>query len=149
MAANCKPETILVREDAPLHARLAIESEPFLRGWRIVTGLDESGLVRKIGEAKWNLFYLTGEVRVVALGFAGPRTLRRLVKRALAKLEGQKFNSLKISTVVSRRFFGIPFVRVVAYSRHIQEGRGLVPAKDFVLRTPRYATAARKAAASG
>ena len=149
MAANCKSGTILVREDVPLHARLAIESEPYLRGWRIVTALDERGLARKIDEAKWNLFYLTGEVRVVALGFAGPRTLRRLVKRALAKLEGQKFNSLKISRVVSRRFLCIPFVRVVAYSRHIQEGGDLVPAKDFVLRTPRYAAAARKVAASG
>ena len=83
--------------------------------------------------------YLTGDIRAVTLGFKGPRALRRLVKRALVKRNGQKHNALEISRVVSRRFFGIPFVLATAYSRHIQEGRGLVPAKNFVLRTPRTA----------
>ncbi len=149
MAANCQSGTILVRENPALQACLGVESEAFLPGWRMVKGLDESGFARKIDEAKWNLFYLTGEVRVVTLGFAGRRALRRLVKRVLVKLEGHKFNSLKVSRIVSRRFLGIPLVSVVTYSRHIQEGHGLVPTKDFVLRTPRRAPAVRKMAASG
>jgi Na+-translocating ferredoxin:NAD+ oxidoreductase RnfA subunit len=56
------------------------------------------------------------------------------VKCVLAKQEGQKFNSLEVTKVVSKRFLGIPFMGVTAHSRHIQQGIGLVPAKDFVLR---------------
>jgi hypothetical protein len=58
------------------------------------------------------------------------------VKRVLARQEGQKFNSLEITKVVSKRFLGIPFTSVTAHSRHIQQGIALVPAKDFVLRMP-------------
>jgi len=58
------------------------------------------------------------------------------VKCVLAKQEGQKFNSLEITKVVSKRFLGIPFMSVTAHSRHIQQGVALVPAKDFVLRMP-------------
>jgi hypothetical protein len=58
------------------------------------------------------------------------------VKCVLAKQEGQKFNSLEITNVVSKRFLGIPFMRVTAHARHIQQGMGLVPAKNFVLSMP-------------
>jgi hypothetical protein len=61
---------------------------------------------------------------------------RPAVNCVLAKQEGQKFNSLEITKVVSKRFLGIPFMRVTAHSRHIQQGIALVPAKDFVLRIP-------------
>jgi hypothetical protein len=54
----------------------------------------------------------------------------------LAKREGEKFNSLEIIKVDSKRFLGIPFMSVTAHFRHIQQGIGLVPAKDFVLRMP-------------
>src|SRR5438876_206615 len=65
---------------------------------------------------------------------ARPGTLRRAVKCVLAKQKGQKFNSLEITKVVSKRFLGIPFMSVTGHSRHIQQGVGLVSAKDFVLR---------------
>jgi hypothetical protein len=58
------------------------------------------------------------------------------VKCVLAKQEGQKFNSLEITKIVSKRFLGIPFMSAAAHSHHIQQGVGLVPAKDFVLRMP-------------
>jgi len=86
--------------------------------------------------ANWNFFYLAGEIRATVLGRDRPGTLRRAVKCVLAKQEGQKFNSLEITKVVSKRFLGIPFMSVTAHSRHIQQGIGLVPAKDFVLRMP-------------
>jgi hypothetical protein len=56
------------------------------------------------------------------------------VKCALAKQEGQKFNSLELTKIVSKRFLGIPFMRVTAHPRHIQKDIGLVPAKH-VLKT--------------
>ncbi len=126
----------MIREDTPLPANLSIESEAFLPGWRVVKNLDRSALTRKIEDANWNFFYLAGEIRAIVLGRDRPGTLRRAVKCVLAKQQGQKFNSLEITKIVSKRFLGIPFMSVTAHSRHMQQGIGLVPARDFVLRMP-------------
>ena len=103
-------------------------------GWRVVKSLDRSTLARNIEGVNWNFFYLAGEIRAAVLGRSQPGTLRRAVRRVLAKQEGQKFNSLEISNVVSKRFLGIPFINITAHSRHIQQDIGLVPATDSALR---------------
>ena len=126
----------MITEDTSLPANLSIESEAFLPGWRVVKNLDHSTLVRNIEAANWNFFYLAGEIRATVLGRDRSGTLRRALKCVLAKQEGQKFNSLEITKVVSKSFLGIPFMSVTAHSRHIQQGIGLVPAKDLVLTMP-------------
>jgi predicted amino acid-binding ACT domain protein len=131
-----KSGTIFIREDTPLPENVSIESEAFLPGWRVVRNLDRSTLARNIESTKWFFFYLAGAMRATVLGRDRPGTLRRAVKRVLAKQEGRKFNSLEITKVVLKRFLGIPFMSVTAHSRHIQQGIALVPAKDFVLRMP-------------
>src|SRR6266436_748170 len=136
MPGTNRARTILISEDTPLPTNLPIESEAFLPGWKVVKNLDRSTLARNIEGANWNFFYLAGEIRATVLGRDRPGTLRRAVRRVLAKQEGQKFNSLEITRVVSKRFLGIPFMSVTAHSRHIQQGIGLVPAKDFVFRMP-------------
>jgi hypothetical protein len=115
----------------------SMESEPFLPGWRIVKNLDRQALTREIEEANWNFFYLAGEIRATVFGREGVGTLRRAVKRILAKQEGEtfRFNSLEITKIASKWFLGIPLLRVTAHSRHIQLGIALIPAKD-VLRRP-------------
>jgi hypothetical protein len=136
MSANNTSGTLLLRENALLPAGLAVDSEVFLSGWRIVKNLDPSALTRKIEGANWNFFYLAGEIRATVLGRDRPGALCRAVQRVLAKQEGWKFNSLEITKAVSKRFLGIPFMSVAAHSRHIQQGIGLVTEKDFVLRIP-------------
>jgi hypothetical protein len=136
MSANNTSGTVLIRENTLLPPDLEVESEVFLSGWRIVKNLDRSALTRNIEGANWNFFYLAGEIRATVLGRERSGTLRRAVKCVLAKQEGQKFNSLEITKVVSKRFLGIPFMRVTAHSRHIQQGIGLVPAREFVLGRP-------------
>src|SRR6266851_7010548 len=116
MPDDSRARTILIREDTPLAANLPIETEPFLPGWRLVKDLDRSTLARNIEGANWNFFYLAGEIRATVLGRDRPGTLRRAVRRVLAKQEGQKFNSLEITRVVSKRFLGIPFTNVTAHS---------------------------------
>src|SRR5258708_2482077 len=143
MPDNSRARIILIRENTPLAANLPIESEPFLLGWRVVKNLDRSALARNIDGANWNFFYLAGEIRATVLCRDRPGTLRRAVKCVLAKQEGQKFNSLEITKVVLKRFLGIPFMSVTAHSRHLQQGIGLVPAKDFVLRMPAAAPESR------
>src|SRR6266436_7531722 len=136
MLANNTSGTILIKERTLLPAGLAVESEVFLPGWRVVKNPDRCTLARNIEGANWNFFYLAGEIRAIVLGRHRPGNLRSAVKRMLAGQGGQKFNSLEITKVISKRFLGIPFMSVTAHSRHIQQGMGLVPAKDFVLRMP-------------
>jgi hypothetical protein len=136
MSVNNTSGTILIRENTLLPTGLVVESEVFLPGWRVVKNLDRSTLARNIEGANWNFFYLAGETRSIVFGRERIGTLRRAVKRVLTKRKGGKFNSLEITRVVSKRFLGIPFMSVATHSRHIQQGIGLVPAKDFVLRVP-------------
>jgi hypothetical protein len=140
MSANNTSGTILIRENALLPGGLAVESEVFLPDWRVVKNLDPPTLARSIEDANWNFFYLAGEITATVLGHDRSGTLRRAVKRVLAKQEEHKFNSLEITNVVSNRFLGIPFISITAHWRHIQQGIGLVPAKDLVLRMPVAAT---------
>jgi hypothetical protein len=143
MSATNMSGTILIRENTLLPAGLAIESEVFLPGWRVVKNLDGSALARNIEDANWNFFYLAGATRATVLGRDRSGTLRRAAKRVLAKQETH-FNSLEMR-VVSKRFLGIPFMSVAAYSRHIQQGICLVPAKDFALGVPVHAAPETKA----
>ena len=136
MSSIHRTRTVFIREDTQLPTMLSIESEAFLPGWRVVKDLDRQALTREVEGANWNLFYLAGEMRATVFGREGLGALRRAVRCVLAKQEVQKFNSLEITKIDSKRFLGIPFMSVAAHSRHIQQGVGLVPAKDFVLRMP-------------
>lgn len=107
-----RTRTFFIREETPLPTTLSIESEAFLPGWRVVKNLDRQALTREVEGANWNFFYLAGEIRATVLGRDLLSTMRRVVKRVLAKQEGQKFNSLEITKVVSKRFLGIPFMSV-------------------------------------
>lgn len=129
MLATQMSGTILVRDNVPWPVGLAIESEAFLPGWKALKNFDGYELGRKIEEANWNFFYLAGEIKVTVLGSNCSKTLRRAVKRVLAKQEKQ-FNALEIIKIVSKRFLGVPFMNITAHSRHIQQGICLVAAKD-------------------
>ncbi|MGA2427069.1 MAG: hypothetical protein ABSH13_01075 [Candidatus Acidiferrum sp.] len=126
--------TILIEEGTTLPLGLSTKSDAFLPGWRIVKSPDRAALTRGIEGANWNFFYRAGETRATVLGRDSLATLRRAVKRVFAKQEQRNFNSLELTKVVSKRFLGIPFLRVVAHSRQIQESNALVAAKVFVLR---------------
>ncbi len=146
--------TIFIRENTPLPENLPIESEAYLPGWRVVRNLDRSTLTRNIERTKWYFFYLAGAMKATVLGRNRSGTLRRAVKRILARREEQQSNSLEITEVVAKWFFGIPFLSVTAHSRHIQERIGLVSAKEFVSSIPaavlngEFATKQRKAVIS-
>ena len=136
MPANDTAGRLFIRENTILPGGLIIETETFLPGWRAVRNCDGYRLGRKIEEAKWNFFYLAGEVTAIVLGRVGPESLRRAVRSILAKPEARKFNSLQITGTRSRWFLGIPFVSVTANFRHIQQGLALDPANDFTRKAP-------------
>jgi hypothetical protein len=125
-----RARTIFIKEDTPLPPTLSIETDAFSPGWWVVKNLDPQALTREVEAANWNFFYLAGEIRATVFGGLG--ALRRAVKCVLAKQEGQKFNSLELTKIVSKRFLGIPSLTVTAHARHIQKDIGLVPAKNVV-----------------
>ena len=136
MPVNDIAGSLFIREDTLLPGGLIIETEAFIPGWRAVRNCDGYRLGRKIEEAKWNFFYLAGEVRAIVLGRQGASALRRAVRSILAKPEARKFNSLEVTGTRSRWFLGIPFVSVTANFRHIQQGLALDPAKFLALKPP-------------
>jgi hypothetical protein len=130
MPDTIKTGTILIKEGTFVPAALQFESEPCAPGWRLVKDLDGYGLGRKIHEAGWTFFCLAGEIEATVFGFDGQKTIRRAVERILAKLKSERFNSLEITRVASKRFLGVPYASVSARSRHIQESVFLFRAKD-------------------
>lgn len=135
MPTNDTAGRIFIRENTILPGGLIIETETFLPGWRTVRNCDGYRLGRKIEKAKWNFFYLAGDVKVIVLGRPGPESLRKAVRRIQAKPEAQKFNSLEITGSRSRWFLGIPFVIVTAKFRHLQQGLALQPANDSTVKS--------------
>jgi hypothetical protein len=136
MSANDAAGRIFIRENTVLPGGLIIETETFLPGWRAVRKCDGYHLGRKIEEAKWNFFYLAGDVKVAVLGREGTHTLRKAVRRVLAKPEAQKFNSLEITGTAASWFLGIPFVSITVNFRHIQQSVALDLANVCILKTP-------------
>jgi hypothetical protein len=125
---------IFVREGTAFPASLAMESEEFLPGWRMVKKLDRNTLARQIEGASWNFFYLAGGFRTTVIG-TGPGHLRRAVKHMLSK-QSEKYNCLEITSISAKRFLGIPFLRVAAHSRHIQKSIYLIAPNDLAVRGP-------------
>jgi hypothetical protein len=130
---------ILIRENTLLPASLAVESEVFLPGWRVVKNLDRSTLARNIEGTNWTFFSVAREIRATVFGLDEEKMVRRAIKEILVRLKSEKFNSLEITrvtSVASKRFLEVRYVTVSAQSGLIRQGVGLVPARDSVLRMP-------------
>jgi hypothetical protein len=100
---------------------LQLESDPYLKGWRLVKSPGSSGIDRKLCEAGWTFFYMAGEVDAMAFGPESEKTIHRAVKKVIANIKSDKFNCLEISRVAAKGFLGLPYVTVAAHPRHIQE----------------------------
>jgi hypothetical protein len=131
MAETINAGTVLFKDGTLLPDSLRFESEPCATGWRLVKDLDGYGLDHKIHEAGWTFFCIAGEIKTIVFGFEGQKKVLRAVKRILARMKSETFNSLEITRVASKRFLGVPYVSVSACSRHIQESLFLFCDKDL------------------
>ncbi len=138
MSSNNNLRIILIEQSTLLSLGLVIETEGFMPGWNVVKNFDRGGLTRKIENARWNFFFLSGPIKTTVMGRVRPAAPCRAVKRVIASRKGESrnLNSLEFTKIALRRFLVIPFLSITAYTRHIQEGIRLVPAKNFVLRMP-------------
>ena len=129
MAQTIEIGMLLIKEGTPLPEILPLESDPYLKGWRLVKNLGSSGLDRKLCEVGWTFFYMAVEVSAMAFGSDAEKTTRRAVKKAIAKMKSDRFNCLEISRVAVKSFLGLPYVTVAGHPRHIQESVYLFHAK--------------------
>jgi hypothetical protein len=125
MADAIKTGTILIAEGALLPESLPLESEPYAYGWRLVKNLDSNGLDQIIREAGWNFFYIAGVIETNAFGSEEKKSTSKAIEQVIANLKSKNFTCLEITRVVTKRSLGLPYVRVSAHSRHIQEGQAL------------------------
>jgi hypothetical protein len=133
MAAQTKMGAIFIEEGTPLPGSLKFESEPYSNGWRSVKNLNGYGMDRKIREAGWTFFDLT-QIKASAFGFDREKAARRALKRLLANMKSDNFNSLEISHVAAKRFLGFSYVTVSAHVRHLQESMFLLHDKRLAER---------------
>jgi len=117
-----KAGTVLFKEGTALPHGFTFESESFSPGCRAIKGLDGYAIKRKMPELGWTFFFIAGESRASAIGSQGQETVRRATKKILAGLKSEKSNSLEITGVVFKAFFGMPCARVSFHLRSLQKG---------------------------
>jgi len=120
MTPTVKVGSILIADRPQITHFLALASEPYSGKWNVVQGLDGFAMDRKIHAARWNFFFMAAEVKVMFFGSIGTTRIRNAVRRILAKVRPQGFNSLEVTGIVAKRFLGVHYATVSAHSRHIQ-----------------------------
>jgi hypothetical protein len=121
MTETLRTGTILIEDGVIFPDSLRIDSGPYAPGWRIVKDLDGYGLDRAMGEAGWTCFYMASEIDMSALSLNEQKSVSRAVGQILRKLKLERFNSLEITRVVTKRILGLSHTTVSAHARHIQE----------------------------
>jgi len=120
MPPTIQAGTILMKEWPRMAQLLGLENEPCWGNWSLVKALDSLALDRKLHAAGWNFFFMAAAVRVMFFGAVAPGKIQNAVKRILAKVRPQQFNSLEVTGIVEKHFLGFPYAIVSAHSRHIQ-----------------------------
>jgi hypothetical protein len=143
MQETIKVGTVLTKEGTPFPEALTFASELYSPGWRLIQGLDGYALDRKTHDAGWIFFYLAGETRFSVFGREGQATVRKAIKRILAGLESEKFNSLEITRVAFKTFMGVPYASVSFHLRNIQKSMFLFGGDDSIASTDTRFVAAR------
>jgi len=122
---------VLIKEGTPLPQGSGVESEPYVKGWRLVKNFTSSELDRKLCDSGWTFFFMAGEVNAMAFGSDLEKTTHRAVKKVIANMKSDRFNCLEISRVSAKSFLGLPYVTVAGHPRHIQESLYLFHAKPI------------------
>ena len=136
MQDSIKAGTILIKAGTALPAGLGVETATYAAGWDVVTNLDGYALGRIIHNAGWTFFCLVGETKSTIWGFRRGKAVRTAFARILKKVKLEKFNSLEITEVASKRFCGIPYLRLSARSRHIQHSAIIFQTADVPAPVP-------------
>jgi hypothetical protein len=121
---HSSPDRTTIHDTSVVRATLdhaTLDTEPYLGHWSLVKALDALAVDRKIRKAGWNFFFIASGVRVMFLGTPKTKKINRALHRILGKVSQQHFNSLEVTSIVAKRFLGLPYGVISAHSRHIQQ----------------------------
>lgn len=121
MTDTIRTGTILIEEGASMPASLLLEGGTCSSGWRSVSNLDLTQLGTAIHQAGWTFFFMAGEIRITAFGWDKQGATRRAAQRVISNVASHQCNCLEFSEVSAKSFLGVPYVSVIAHSRHIQK----------------------------
>jgi hypothetical protein len=112
--------TLMIREGFLLPESADLGSRGYSDRWRTLLELDSFDFDRKLRAAGWQLFFIAGEWKVIALGWSGA-TIRRGLKRLLNSGRKSHVNCMEITQVAYSHFLGFPYVAIRASFFHIQK----------------------------
>ena len=116
-----KPRTIMMHTGTFIPESLCVEAGPYWQAWEVIHSADGDLLEHDLRKAGWNFFFLAETVQAMVWGHRGERTVRKALRRVLAKVKLLNVNCLEITEITQRRFLGLPYVHVSAHSRHVQK----------------------------
>ncbi len=111
---------ILIEGGTHLPKSLTVPSESSLPGWSAVNG-GRPAFEKEIKEAGWTLFFMAGEITATVFGSDKQRSLRTALQRLTTQVKAQNCNSIEITGVTQKSFLKIPYLRVCAHARHLQQ----------------------------
>jgi hypothetical protein len=125
MASTVQVGTILMKDCPGMPQFIGYETEPGFGEWHRIKMPDGISLDSKIHTAGWNFFFIATVVKAMFFGSPSSAKMKNAIGRILGKVRQQNFNGLEITAIVPRSFFGLPYVSVVAHSRHLQQSSTL------------------------
>ena len=126
-AANgLKEGSVMIRTGTLTPESISLQLKPFWKQWRVIVNSDSHLLDQDLRHAGWTFFFNPGMVCGYMIG-GGTTSVRLAMRRVLAQAKRSGFNCLQVSEVSVGHFFGVPFVKVAAYSRHLQKSSTLEP----------------------
>jgi hypothetical protein len=117
--------SIFMEEQPRVTQLLGLEVEPYSGDWGMVKALNGFTLDRKIHAAGWNFFFMASEIRVTFFGALGATKIQGALKRIVATVRCQNFNSFEVTSIAAKSFLGVPYGVISAHSRHIQQNGSL------------------------
>jgi hypothetical protein len=113
--------TLIVSSGIALPASASVRTASCCDGWRKITNMDAHGLDKRMNDMGWTCFQRAAPETANVLGFGGPRTLEKALRRIIRRLGVTKFNCLEITQITQRSFAGISYVHVTAGARNIRQ----------------------------
>jgi hypothetical protein len=107
-----------------------VPSDPFADSWSMISAEAEASFPDKISTKGWHLFFIASQIKAIALGGISSPQLHGALQRILRKAERDNFNCVEVTQIKPKHFFGVPYLSIVANSRHVQVGSTLHGAAD-------------------
>jgi hypothetical protein len=128
--------TVFIKRHTSMPNGFELDSRRFSRGWRVLHGMDASGIEKHLRGKGWSFSFVVPAVSVTAWGLRSKDIVRRTFERVLREVEELGLNAIEVTSLEVRRVAWLNWVKVVAHPRQISDSVFLHPF-DAKKRDPR------------